>query len=555
MASPDEILSALRKADAAGDIAGAKVLADAYRASARQGSGKSFDVGADGKLVPSAQNTYGPESQTDQWFQAARNVGEGAAKAISGFGAGVYGDAAGIGAIAQDAAANVADKFKATRGAIPHVDPAALRSSISQRYTYQPSSADSLTQKVVDAPGAVIGGAGEALKTGVQSLSPNPAVQFAGDVAGAIPLAAASYLGVKGAPKALARGANDVPLLPQAGKPLTQISADAAAVDKAKAAGYKLTPTQTGAKVGSALEGISGQAALERALSQQNAKVTNRLAAKEIGLPDNAPITAETLAPLKAKANSVYSEVSRLGKFQTSPEYQAAIQKLGGDGNGSFPLDTDPRIQRLREAYAVGEFDAADAVQKTRKLRSDAVANIKAPNAPEQNALGYAQRAISDALESELQRRAAEVGKGDLVTRFQAARQQLAKIHSVEAALSPRGNVSAGALAKQLKRGTPLSGGLKTAAETAQSFQKSVQDVEKIRHNGPFSVVDYAIGAGAAIHNPLLAASVVSRPLIRAGLASDTYQGTLARAAEPRNALVSTRRNALPYVARRRETQ
>lgn len=455
-----------------------------------------------------------------QWLTALRGVGEDAATVASGTGASIAGGLAGLTTPVTNAIG------------LTNEQPANVVRGIQEKYTYQPkpSQAEHIASQALSIPGRIANRAGEITTDATGSPGAGAFVNTALQSAPAL-------LGLRGA-----RSAEVVQPKP------VEVSAEQAAIKQAADAGYKLTPTQTGAKIGSALEGISGQAALERSVSHHNQGVTNRLAAKEIGLPEGAPITSQTLAPIKSKANAVYSEVGKLGPVTTDATYRAAVEKAGGKSGDSFPLDVDPRIQKLTEAYAVEKFNAADAVQKTRQLRADATKNIKAPNAPEQNALGYAQRAVSDALEAQLERHAQAAGKSDLVKRFQAARQQLAKVHTVENALSPRGNVSAIDIAKQADRGVPVSGGFKTIADTATSFKKSLQDVEKIRHHGPFSVIDYVVGGAAALHNPALAATIISRPLIRAGLKSNAYQKGLAATAKPRNALAPTRKNALSAV-------
>jgi hypothetical protein len=297
------------------------------------------------------------------------------------------------------------------------------------------------------------------------------------------------------------------------------------AVSKAQDLGLKLLPSQQGRTPGAIAEGLSGQAKLERTLSKQNAAVVDAAAAEEVGLPAGAKPTKATLAQKAAEASSVYKDVSRLGQIKTDPQYAEAIANLADrSGAGSFAEDTPAAITRLKEIYgSKSEFDAADAVIKVRQLRADASKNLKAPNAPEQNALGYAQRQLANILDEQMERAAAERGQADLVSRYRAARVQLAKIHSVEDAI--RGsNVSAKALAKQKARGVPLSGKLSDIADAYNSFDRVLQEPGKIRDSGPLGVVDYLVGAGAALHNPLLATAALSRPLVRNALASDFYQ-------------------------------
>lgn len=316
-----------------------------------------------------------------------------------------------------------------------------------------------------------------------------------------------------------------------------------AAITKAQGLGVKLLPSQQGRTAGAIAEGLSGQAKLERMLSKQNAAKIDAAAAQEIGLAAGERPTRAALAAKKSEAGSVYGEVAKLGPVKTDSAYRKAMGSIDDrTGAGSFAEDTPPAVSRLKTIYAgKSEFDAADAVAKVRQLRADASKNIKAVNAPEQNALGHAQRRVADTLDDQLERTAQARGADDLVSRYRAARVQLAKIHSVEDAIRGQ-NISAKVLSQQQKRGAPLSGKLKDIADTYDSFDRVLQDVSKIRDSGPLSVVDYLVGAGAALHNPLLATAALSRPLVRAGLASDLYHGVKRGSARgvspaPRNAL------------------
>lgn len=297
-----------------------------------------------------------------------------------------------------------------------------------------------------------------------------------------------------------------------------------AAIDKAQQLGLKLLPSQQERSAGALAEGLTGQAKLERTLSKQNAEVVDAAAAEEVGI--SGRLTRKALAAKKAEASRAYGEVAKIGKVSTDDEWRQAISEIDNrTGAASFAEDTPAAVTRLKEIYGNKDvFDAADAVSKVRQLRADASRNIKALNAPEQNALGYAQRKVADAIDDQLERAAQATGNDSLVSNYIAGRQQLAKIHSVEDAMRGQ-NVSAKALYQQLQRKVPLSGKLRTIAESYGSFDRVLQDVSKLRNTGPLDVVDYLVGAGAAVHNPLLATAALSRPAIRAALASDWYQG------------------------------
>jgi hypothetical protein len=79
-----------------------------------------------------------------------------------------------------------------------------------------------------------------------------------------------------------------------------------------------------------------------------------------------------------------------------------------------------------------------------------------------------------------------------------------------------------------LERKAPLSGELRTIAESAQQFPRSFQDLAAIRNAGPIDLLPTTIGIGAtAVHPaawPYALATALAPPTLRRVLASDAYQ-------------------------------
>jgi hypothetical protein len=357
-------------------------------------------------------------------------------------------------------------------------------------------------------------------------------------------------------------------------------------IETARQHGYVLKPSEAGGKVGKAVEGVTGSPKLSVDASIKNQRTTNRLAGEEIGLKPGERATKLALSAAKKPHNAVYKELSELGEIVNNPaaaaktkaagsvidlstdikaakdapklgsatkgfgkrgaataekrppsQYQKEIQAISSSGE-SFPRDVNPRIESLKEAYSVDSFSAKEAVLKVRQLRKNATKNIKAPNDPEKNELGFAQQKIANAIENELQREAVKQGKTDLVSRFSQSRQALAKIYAVEAATKGNtGEVSAQALAKQLNRGAPLSGKLKVIADVANEFGEVTRDGTKLKNKVPITVLEGlpALGGAAltAAQHPRIGipmmAGVAGRPLARKALLSKAYQDTLGK--------------------------
>lgn len=286
-------------------------------------------------------------------------------------------------------------------------------------------------------------------------------------------------------------------------------------VAEATNAGLSLTPQQAGGPLGQLAQGLTGSAKLERSISLKNAPQINKLGAQAIGAPD---LSDASIDKAKQPALNVYAKAKTAGPVQLQPQDFSKVQAPG--------TLQDPAVQALQNHYAsMGSIDANDLVADMRQLRADAPKNIKAPFDPSKNALGWAQKAASDALENALGRQLQTMGPSAPVSLgdFQQARMQLAKIHSVEDAMDGP-NLSAKELAKQLNRNAPLSGNLRVIGNAYNNFDRSLQDVARIRDSGAFGALDTPILAMSGLKHPLVAASILAKPVVRAALASKAYQ-------------------------------
>lgn len=331
------------------------------------------------------------------------------------------------------------------------------------------------------------------------------------------------------------RAEGAAPAVPQRAAGLEAVS-QIDPVKRARDAGFTLKPSEAGAKAGAVVEGLTGSAKLETSLVRKNQKLTNKLVREEFGLPEG-PITRAVINQKKAPHNAVYQQVSKLGEVPVGDEFRAEIAAIGRTPGKSFQKDINKSVEELKSAYVDEQkFDAADAVLKVRELRFKAGKNIGSRD-PAQQELGYAQRAIAEAIDNQLQRHATALGKTDLVSRYRNARQELAKLHSLEIA-ARGGEVSAPILAKQLERGVPLSGNLRTIAEVANDFPNVMREGRKVKGGTPVNMAETFVGLGgaAAVH-PAMLATIAARPITRALLSSKRYQNTLAKGERKGNTL------------------
>lgn len=311
-------------------------------------------------------------------------------------------------------------------------------------------------------------------------------------------------------------------------------------IQQARSIGLKLDPTEAGGPVGKALSGIGGKVQTEISLSRANAKAINKAAAKEIGLSERQAMTPANIERMKQKQFAVYDRVKKAGRITFDDAYRESLKKVRErtqQAEADFPEDTNALIDKEIAKFDRPSADSASMLEKIKSLRERAGRNMQSPDA-EKFELGLAQKKIATAMEEVIER---QVGARDpsLIKDFRAAREQLAKIYNVEDALSPNGNVSAAVLARQLKRGVPLSGNLRTIAETYQEFPKVMRYVDSLGGHAPFSALDYLVGGVEAAAHPAGAAKVVGalagRPLARGIIKSETYQraGIKAREVKP----------------------
>lgn len=415
--------------------------------------------------------------------------------------------------------------------------------STSQALTYQPrTQAGKNTQAIIAAPFEKLDQAADYLGEKAASITGSPAVG-AGvkTLVDAAPLALGK---IPGAARAI--GSSDIA---QGAVQVTKGVADriatkgeaAAAVKRAQESpknlkiatargiGLKIPPTEGGGPVGKVLEGVSGKIQTEMAFSRANAKVINKTAAKDIGLNDKQPLTEGNIERLKQKEFKTYDRVKNVGRITADEEFRQELEKVKErteQAQEDYPGDTNEKIDKEIAKFNRPGADSSSMLEKVKSLRQRAGKNMQSADA-ETFELGIAQKKIATALENQIDRHVAVTDPG-LIGDFRASRQRLAKIYNVEDALGPNGNLSAAVLKRQYDRGVPLSGGLKSIAESYAEFPKVMRYVDNLGGHAPFSALDYLVGGVEAVANPSsvarLAGTLALRPIARAAIGTDLYQ-------------------------------
>jgi len=353
------------------------------------------------------------------------------------------------------------------------------------------------------AGGAITGGAGSAM-IDQESAGTGAAIGAAIPVVGA------------GLSKVFSSGAQQTPEV-------------TAAINAAREAGYVIPPTQANPTLmNRILEGTAGKLTTAQNASARNQEVTNKLAAKSLGLPEDAVITTEVLDSIRKTAGEAY------------------------DALASLPVKKGSKADTLMNVQEVAKIDPAKMVYDLRVARNDSNAyykNYARTADPEALTKARNLKAEASRIEDALENYAKALGYNDLVPELRNARQLIAKTYTVESALNQTtGSISAQKLASDLNKGKPLSEGLKQAAEFAQRFPKAARTPEQMGSLPQFSPLDVTAGAGlsAILQDPMALATIGVRPVARSLALSPLVQNRLAKNPNDINQLLELLRTATP---------
>ena len=311
------------------------------------------------------------------------------------------------------------------------------------------------------------------------------------------------------------------------------------AAREAQEAGYVIPPTQVKPSlINRMLEGTAGKLTTAQNASFKNQQVTNQLAAKSLGLPEDVVITPEVLTNLRTTAGKAYENLGATGTIKTSPKFNQALDdiKVYKDAKlaeSQFPTGKANPIIETIDSLRSPSFDVSSAVSKINVLRNDADIAYRTGD----KARGKANKEASQILENTIENYLANTKQTDLLQKFKDARQLIAKTYSVENALNQTtGAIDAKKLAAQLAKGKPLSGELKQSAQFAQAFPTAAKTTESMGSLPQISPLDvggavltgggaYLSGSGA--ETPATLAALLARPTLRAAALSKPVQSRL----------------------------
>jgi hypothetical protein len=202
------------------------------------------------------------------------------------------------------------------------------------------------------------------------------------------------------------------------------------------------------------LESVGGKAAMRQESEFRNQEVTNRLVKKQLGIPENQPITEQALKELRVKHSGPYKEVAELPPITTTEQVVAGIN----------PVTNLPVTKFVKKT--INPKSVLDELGDTRADAKDMWKAYGRDPKPQNRKDAIALDNKVKELEAQLEQVATSSGKSDLVDRLRDARKKIAQTYSAEDALNIGStNIDALALARLRDRGIPLSGSMKDIAE------------------------------------------------------------------------------------------
>lgn len=257
--------------------------------------------------------------------------------------------------------------------------------------------------------------------------------------------------------------------------------------------GWQLKPSQVGK--GSVLESISGKYKTNQALGLKNQEVTDRVARRAIGLDETAELSPEQLQSLRNNAyQRGYKPLEQQGVIKVDEQYLDDLDAIVKDYDimkKDFPDMNFDDIQKVVDDILSPEFGPKSAMESIKLYRQNAKDAFRKGD----TGIARAYKKAADALENQVER---SISNSQLLDNFRAARQYIAKTHTIEDALEQStGRVDATKIGKQLEKGKPLSGDLKKIGKAGSAFKETM----KLPQGGdanPLTVFDFLTGTMAS---------------------------------------------------------
>lgn len=281
--------------------------------------------------------------------------------------------------------------------------------------------------------------------------------------------------------------------------------------ERVRAAGF-INPAEGGAK-----GTISGLTKANPKISALNENRATVLAADEIGIPRNTPLSQTSLETRLAELNRPYENIIKAGfnkvdGLKTPPEMVVQLNDMLTQIKEKVAYDPEvfgalkSAVPLLEEQARRSSHNPKMVMEQIKQLRKDAKSNAAKADDPNKAVLAETQRGLADMLEGVFEYNLAD--KPTLIKAFRDARKQKAQIHFIEEIYNDATGKVDIQKAVRLSNKYPVTGKLKDIVDFGKAYP---QASAKVRDASPsVGIMDalFASGAFAAGH-PLLAAGEI----------------------------------------------
>lgn len=279
------------------------------------------------------------------------------------------------------------------------------------------------------------------------------------------------------------------------------------AAQAAQRLGVAVNPAETNPNVKTKmLVGATGEAVVNAKAVKTNLPKWNEVARKDLGLPENTPLTAESFEKARTPHYQPYEEVRKMGVLQASDDVLNDLSSLKLDplstSNPEKAMKVNGVVDRTLGQVAEG-LTGDNVVGQIRGFRKDATRVLKNPNStPIDIDVAEAQIGIANSLENLIE---ANVRDPKALGRLRDARTAIAKSYDWERATGvTTQQVDPLQIAKMAEKGAPLTGVLADVAKVAGNFPEIASTAvakepllyQRLRRGGAGGTIGFALGGG-----------------------------------------------------------
>lgn len=279
-------------------------------------------------------------------------------------------------------------------------------------------------------------------------------------------------------------------------------------------------------------ERFGGKQAIEATARAKSQARINELASQHLGLPKDTPVTPEILSGIRQEAGAAYEAVKNIGTLTADKAYKFSLSNIARKFSGAsrdFPELASADVRKLAMALNKPTISSEGAVEMVKNLRNAAKSNLGPMSSAQDKLMGRAQREAANALDDLLERNIEpKLGK-EMLDAYRAARQTIAKTHTIEEAMVG-GNVSSTKLGQALKKGKPLIGELRQIAKFGQDFPRLGRvEMSAPVPGGALEPMAYGVAGhigGGPVGAGMAAVPIIGKPIARHLMTAIPKSGT-----------------------------